>query len=87
MEKRLETPKIEAMLLDFLNTEIYDPSVGIKADTHLIRAGLDSFSLLKILVFIEKNFSLRIPEAEINEDRMKSIRNIARLVHELTENA
>lgn len=76
---------IEAKLLDFLRREIYDPSVGIEADTHLIEAGLDSFSLLQILIFVEKSFNLTIPEAEINEDRMRSVQHISQLIHELLE--
>lgn len=76
---------IETALLDFVRNEIYDPSLGIDAGTHLIEAGLDSFSLLKILVFVEKKFNLRIPEAEINEERMCSVQNIARLIHELQQ--
>ncbi|MFO8111306.1 MAG: phosphopantetheine-binding protein [Desulfosalsimonadaceae bacterium] len=76
---------IETALLDFVRREIYDPSLAVDANTHLIEAGLDSFSLLKILVFVEKKFNLRIPEAEINEERMCSVQNISRLIHELQQ--
>mgnify|MGYP006291847405 CR=1 FL=1 len=78
--------EVEAALLGFLKNEIFDPAVEIRAETHLIAAGLDSFSLLRILVFIEKTFGLRIPEAEINENRMSSVRNMAGLIDELQQN-
>jgi len=85
MQTKTSLDTIEAQLLDFVRCEIYDPCLGIEADTHLIEAGLDSFSLLKILVFIEKKFDLIIPEAEINEDRMRSVQHISQLIHELLE--
>ncbi|MFP3980591.1 MAG: acyl carrier protein [Desulfobacterales bacterium] len=78
--------EIEGALLAFLKNEIFDPGVEIRAETHLIAAGLDSFSLLRILVFIEKTFGLRIPEAEINENRMCSVKNMAGLIDELQQN-
>ncbi len=78
--------EVEAELLGFLKNEIFDPGVAIRADTHLIAAGLDSFSLLRILVFIEKTFGLRIPEAEINEDRMSSVKKMAGLIDALRQN-
>jgi acyl carrier protein len=85
MKENSSLDYIEARLLDFIKNEIYDPSVVIEADTHLIEAGLDSFSLLKILVFVEKKFNLHIPESEINEERMCNIQNISRLIHEILE--
>ena len=85
MNETIAYDRIETALLDWIRNEIYDPSVGIQADTNLIHAGLDSFSLLKILVFIEKTFSLRVPETDVNEERMQSVENIARLIHELLE--
>ncbi|MFO7860281.1 MAG: phosphopantetheine-binding protein [Desulfosalsimonas sp.] len=77
--------EIESALLGFLKNEIFDPGMEIRADTHLIAAGLDSFSLLRLLVFIEKTFGMRIPEAEINEDRMFSVKTIAGLIDELLQ--
>ncbi|MFW5931037.1 MAG: phosphopantetheine-binding protein [Desulfosalsimonas sp.] len=78
--------EIESALLGFLKNEIFDPGVEIRADTQLIAAGLDSFSLLRVLLFIEKTFGLRIPEAEINEERMSSVKNMAGLINELRQN-
>ncbi|MCF8025102.1 MAG: hypothetical protein K9J79_04325 [Desulfobacteraceae bacterium] len=82
----MEYDDIEAALLAFLKNDIFDPRVEINADTNLIAAGLDSLSLLRILVFIEDNFSLRIPEVEINEERMCSVKNMAGLIDELWQN-
>ena len=85
MTDHLSPDLIEARLLDFLRSEIYDPSVPIETDTDLIAAGLDSFSLLKILIYIEKEFDLRIPDSEINEERMRSVKNLSRLINELLQ--
>ncbi|MBS3809667.1 MAG: hypothetical protein KGY38_05900 [Desulfobacterales bacterium] len=85
MEEHGFLEQIQESVLGFVRNEIFDPSAGIETDTHLIEAGLDSFSLLKILVFVEKTFDLRIPESEISEERMCSVGNISALIHELLE--
>lgn len=85
MGVKMSVDDVEARLLAWVGSEIYDASVGIEVDTNLIEGGLDSFSLLRILVFIEKTFGLRISEAEINEERMRSIESMSRLIYELLE--
>lgn len=75
--------EVKSRLLEFLRSEIFDPSVQIEEETDLIEAGLDSLSLLQILMFVQSSFNLRIPEAEINEERIRCPDSIAQLIYEL----
>lgn len=77
--------EVKSRLLAFLGTEIFDPAVQIKEDTDLLQAGLDSLSLLQILLFVENSFKLRIPESEIREERIRCPENMAQLIYELQE--
>jgi acyl carrier protein len=71
---------IEGRLLDYLMTEIFDSSVTIDAQTDLLAAGMDSMALLRLLHFIEASLHIRLPEAELTEERIKTVRNIAELI-------
>jgi len=77
--------QIEEKIIDFLKKEIYDESIHLGKHTNLIESGMDSFSLLSLLMFIEKKFNVRIPSEEITETRMKSVQNLTDLINDLTK--
>jgi acyl carrier protein len=74
-ETRLQ--QIESILLDFLREEVFDPSVALDEQTELLKAGFDSLALLRLLNCIEQHVGLRIPEFQINEHRIRTVRNLA----------
>ena len=76
---------IEEKVILFLKKEIYDPSIHLDKHTNLIESGMDSFSLLSMLMFIEKKFNVRIPQEEINETRLKNVQNLTDLIYDLTK--
>jgi len=84
MRSDLTHIQIEVKIISFLKTEIYDASIQLNRQTNLIESGMDSFSLLSLLMFIEKTFNIVIPQEEINETRMKSVQNLADLIYDLT---
>lgn len=73
----------EKQLLDYLGEEIFDVSVGLEPRTDLLAAGLDSLALLKLLQFIEDTMLIRIPEGEITEEQIRTVRNLAQLIGRL----
>lgn len=85
MKPNLTSLRIEEGIIHFLKKEIYDPSMYLDKHTNLIEAGMDSFSLLNMLMFIEKKFNVCIPQEEINETRMKSVHNLTDLIYALTK--
>ena len=56
-------------------------SKEINNDTLLIEAGvLDSFSVVKLMMFIEKEFSVTIDVADLTEENVSTLGNIEKLV-------
>ena len=52
----------------------------VTEDTNLIRSGyLDSFSMVAVLVFVEKRFNIKIPEKNATSENFESVNNILRL--------
>lgn len=83
MKSNLTHIQIEEKIIHFLKKDIYDASIHLDKHTNLIESGMDSFSLLSVLMFIEKKFNVLIPQEEITETRMKNVQNIADLIYAL----
>jgi acyl carrier protein len=74
---------IEVEIVGYLRMVIFDSSVLIERDTDLLAAGLDSIALLNLLLFIEKQYDVCIPEETITEETIRSVKNIAALIYAL----
>jgi D-alanine--poly(phosphoribitol) ligase subunit 2 len=73
---------MEEKLIQFITGEfLTDPSRKITADTKLISSGLiDSFSLVSLQVFIEKEFGKRIPAPKITADSFDTVRSMVEII-------
>ena len=70
-------PEIEQRLLDFIRTEVLRGQSDINMDTDLVAAGVDSLSLVSILLFVEREYGTWMPEMEITAKVLKNIRSLA----------
>jgi acyl carrier protein len=82
----VEIEQIKEQLISFLHNEIFDSSIQIKVDTDLFESGFDSFSLVKLLVFIEKQYSLQVPEDRLTEDTLRNVNRLSELIYAFQEN-
>jgi acyl carrier protein len=82
----IEATEIENQLLAFVRREVFAPEMNVTVDTDLIAAGFDSMSLVRVLLFIETNHGMWIPESEINAASLQNLRTlaatVAKLLHE-----
>lgn len=74
--------EIKEMILNYVIEEyINDDSEKITYDTPLISSGLvDSFSMVSLLVFIERKFRIKIPAEKATPEAFNSVNNIFTLV-------
>lgn len=72
--------EIEAELLAFLRRDIFSPETKLDGDTDLVAAGFDSMSLVKTLLHVETKYGKWIPESEITNEALASIRALAATV-------
>jgi acyl carrier protein len=75
---------MEEKLIAFIREEfLSDPSQEITADTTLLSSGLvDSFSLVSLQVFIEKEFGKRIPAPRITAKSFDTVRQMVRVIQQ-----
>ena len=55
----------------------------IDADTDLKSAGIDSFSTVEILLFIERKYGTAIPDDKLIPENFRTLRTLASTVHGL----
>ncbi|MBI2653874.1 acyl carrier protein [Candidatus Woesearchaeota archaeon] len=52
-------------------------------DTHLIDAGvIDSFAIIKLIMFLEEEFNIKLESNELVENNFSTLKNIEKLVIE-----
>jgi acyl carrier protein len=70
----LEPLKFAEVLFEEL-TIILDSPIGM--DTDLVEAGLDSFGTMQVIVFLEEEFGIEVPEDQFDINDFASVATIA----------
>jgi acyl carrier protein len=79
----MEIQTIETDIIHFLEKNILAENVKIFADSHLREVGVDSFSIVEIILFIERKYGFVIPDDELIPDNFKTINSISQVVFEI----
>lgn len=69
--------KMEKTLCRFILENILDENVSILPDTNFKDVGIDSYSIIEIILFIERKFGIIIPDDQLNPDNLKSVQSLA----------
>lgn len=75
-----QTPDLHFLcseLCDFISTNILAPDVPVNGETVLSHIGVDSFSVIEIILFIERRFGVIIPDEALLPENLKSVKAIA----------
>jgi acyl carrier protein len=79
-----ETPdaivKKEARLFEILSSEILELPSGFQITGDLFDAGLDSMSIMRLLIHIEGAFGCRIPVNQVSRENFSTVAKIASLI-------
>ena len=81
----MDTVLIETELIRFLENNILSEDQKISSDKILHDVGVDSFSIVEILLFIERKYGFVIPDNKLMPEHFKTVRTIALLVKEINE--
>lgn len=79
----MDTNTIIAEIRNYIEKNILAQGVQIAADTDLKQAGIDSFSTVEIILFIERKFGVAIPDEKLIPDNFKTLNALAAIVLEL----
>lgn len=76
MEKISEELICSELLL-FVQSSILDSSVSITPDNRFSDIGIDSMSIIELVLFIERKFEVAISEKDLTPENLKSIQTLA----------
>ncbi len=70
-------PDIEQALIEFVRENVLAKGVEVKPDTILRDIGVDSYSVIEMVLFIERRYNILLPEKEMLPENLISIRALA----------
>ncbi len=82
----MEEDMIITDLQRFIVRNILAGDVRLGPETTLQNAGIDSFSLVEILLFIQEKYEIQVPDSQMLPDNFKSLTSLARMVSNLSVN-
>ena len=84
--KILSQARISEKLIMFLSNELSVNPSEMSKETKIAQLGADSLTLVKLLLFIEKEFNINIPDRELTKNNFDSISTISRCAMEYSIN-
>ena len=69
--------EISQQLQSFIQSTIVEKHIAVQQDTPFNQLGIDSMSIIELVLFIERKFKIAIPEAELLPANFASVRTLA----------
>ncbi len=76
----MQLEQVESDLIQFLNTSILANEVELDAHMELKSLGIDSFSIVEIILFIERKYGVVLRDDQLLPANFKSVHSIAQLI-------
>lgn len=83
----MNTTEIIEEIKTYIQKNILAETVQIDAGSDLKDAGIDSFSTVEIILFIEQKFGIAIPDEKLLPENFKSLQSLASTIKELMPEA
>jgi len=68
-------------LVQFISKNLLAEGVHLDAESSLTKLGLDSFSLIEILLFVERQFNISVTMDKLNRENTETVTVLAAVVH------
>jgi len=81
MDKKFSEQDICNELISYVKNNIVDSSISISNETPFNQIGLDSSSIIELVLFIERKFQVAISEGDLVPDNLKSVEALARCTY------
>jgi acyl carrier protein len=63
-------------IISFVQENILDASVSFDAETIFKDIGVDSFSVIQIVLFIERKYGVKMTEADLTAQNLASVKSL-----------
>jgi acyl carrier protein len=73
---------LDQQLVTLVSERLLETQPGFDADSNLYEAGLDSMALMQLLILVEEEYGVSIPEAALTKQNFSTIRHLSQLIVE-----
>lgn len=77
---------ISKELSNFISTNILAQDVLLTPETSLGNLGVDSFSIIEIVLFIERKYGVVIPDENLTPENLKNVSSLAACTYNFLNN-
>ena len=71
---------LEPQLIVLLRERLLETSAPLEATTDLYALGLDSMAIMQLLILVEEEYGVSLPEGALTRENFSTVRQLARLV-------
>jgi acyl carrier protein len=75
---------LEKQLVQLVSEKLLETQPGFNADSNLYESGLDSMAIMQLLILIEEEFGVALPESELTRQNFSTVRSVAGLIRART---
>ena len=76
---------IEQQLVCLIRERLLDTRADFDADSNLYEAGLDSMALMQLLILLEREYGVVLPDSELTHQNFGTTRQLAKLIQARSE--
>ena len=87
MTSQKDPKTISEQLCNFARTNFVAEGVKFDENSPLSEAGIDSFALVELLLYCERDLGVRVPDTHMTCQNLNSVATLARCVAELSRNS
>ncbi|MEZ4947955.1 MAG: acyl carrier protein [Saprospiraceae bacterium] len=77
-----DTSTIAEGIAGFIKKSLVAEGIEVNTDTPFAKLGLDSFSLIEIVLFIERNYGVGLPDEALSQENIYSAETMASCVQQ-----
>ncbi len=76
---------LEQQLLQLVTERLLETRAGFHIDSNLYENGLDSMGIMQLLVSVEEEYGVAIPESELTRHNFSTVRHLAQLIQDRSQ--
>jgi len=71
---------LEQQLVLLVSERLLETQPGFDAGSNLYESGLDSMAIMQLLILIEEEYGVALPESELTRQNFSTVRSVAGLI-------
>ena len=72
---------LDQQLVTLVSERLLETQPGFGADSNLYEAGLDSMALMQLLILVEEEYGVSIPESALTKQNFSTVRHLSQIIH------